>query len=75
MYRYKSPALRGSLVFDRSTFSGPAARLRRVVNRLLDYLEIRRQHRALAALDDHMLKDIGLTRCDVTREIARPFWR
>jgi uncharacterized protein YjiS (DUF1127 family) len=34
-----------------------------------------RQNRALAALDDHLLKDIGLTRADVTRETAKSIWR
>jgi uncharacterized protein YjiS (DUF1127 family) len=34
-----------------------------------------RQRRALAALDDRMLKDIGLTRADVTVEFDKPFWR
>ena len=48
---------------------------RGVVTLLLDYLETYRQRRALAALDDHMLKDIGLSRCDVEAEISRPFWR
>ena len=30
---------------------------------------------ALSQLTDHALKDIGLTRCDVDRECAKPFWR
>jgi uncharacterized protein YjiS (DUF1127 family) len=32
------------------------------------------QRTALAALDDRMLKDIGLTPADVAREINKPFW-
>jgi uncharacterized protein YjiS (DUF1127 family) len=31
--------------------------------------------RALAMLNDHLLRDIGLTRGDVERELMRPFWR
>jgi uncharacterized protein YjiS (DUF1127 family) len=27
------------------------------------------EHRSLQKLDDHMLKDIGISRCDVDREI------
>ena len=33
-----------------------------------------RSRRALAALDDAALKDLGLTRHDATREATRPFW-
>ncbi|GAB2177889.1 DUF1127 domain-containing protein [Dongia sp. agr-C8] len=34
-----------------------------------------RQRRDLAALSDHALRDIGLTRRDVEAEIGKPFWR
>jgi len=33
-----------------------------------------RQRQALGQLDDHMLKDIGLTEADVTKESSRPIW-
>ncbi|MSO77309.1 MAG: DUF1127 domain-containing protein [Alphaproteobacteria bacterium] len=33
------------------------------------------QRRALAALDDRMLRDVGLNRGDVARELAKPPWR
>jgi uncharacterized protein YjiS (DUF1127 family) len=33
------------------------------------------QRRRLASLGDHALKDIGLTRDDVDREIIKPFWQ
>jgi uncharacterized protein YjiS (DUF1127 family) len=42
---------------------------------LLANEERRRQRRALRALDDRLLKDIGLTRADVERECGRPYWR
>ena len=29
----------------------------------------------LSQLDDYMLKDIGLTRCDAQFEANKPFWR
>jgi uncharacterized protein YjiS (DUF1127 family) len=31
--------------------------------------------RAMAMLSDHLLRDIGLTRHDVERELMKPFWR
>jgi len=34
-----------------------------------------RQRRDLAALSDHALRDIGLSRGDVEVEIGKPFWR
>ena len=33
------------------------------------------QRRALQNLNDDMLKDIGLSRCDVYRESSKGFWR
>jgi uncharacterized protein YjiS (DUF1127 family) len=41
---------------------------------LLRWHELARQRRTLAAMDDHVLKDIGLTRVDAHREARRPFW-
>ena len=38
-------------------------------------LERARQRRALAALTDALLRDIGLTRRDVEAETGKPFWR
>jgi uncharacterized protein YjiS (DUF1127 family) len=33
-----------------------------------------RQRRQLATLEDRMLADIGINRCDVMRECAKRFW-
>lgn len=33
------------------------------------------QRRDLAAIDDHLLRDLGLTPQDVRRECAKSFWR
>jgi uncharacterized protein YjiS (DUF1127 family) len=41
---------------------------------LLHWHELTQQRRRLLALDERMLKDIGLTRADACREGARPFW-
>jgi uncharacterized protein YjiS (DUF1127 family) len=75
MSRYKFPALSGPSWFGRSSPGGAATLPRRFAAFLMDCLEIYRQRRALEALDERMLKDIGLTRCDVEAEISRPYWR
>jgi uncharacterized protein YjiS (DUF1127 family) len=33
------------------------------------------ERRSLSDLDDHLLRDLGLSRADVCREKGRPFWR
>ncbi len=35
---------------------------------------LRRQRRMLVRLDDHALRDIGLSRADAQDEAARPIW-
>ena len=54
-------------------------RCRRTVVAVLD-LALAWQDRArarhyLAMIDDHMLRDIGISRADVQRECNKPFWR
>ncbi|TWB77999.1 DUF1127 domain-containing protein [Azospirillum brasilense] len=34
-----------------------------------------RWRQALMRLDDHLLKDIGVSRADVDSEVSKPFWR
>ncbi|MBK8175926.1 MAG: DUF1127 domain-containing protein [Rhodospirillales bacterium] len=48
---------------------------RAVFDILAAWEERRYQRRALAALDEHALKDIGLNQVDVWRETRRPFWK
>ncbi|MCL5775777.1 DUF1127 domain-containing protein [Limibaculum sp. FT325] len=38
------------------------------------WLTVAAERRRLAALPDHVLKDIGLSRADAMAEAARPFW-
>lgn len=49
------------------------------IRRVLDVLSAWRKRAAgrsmLASLDDCMLRDIGLTRADVQRELTKPFWQ
>jgi uncharacterized protein YjiS (DUF1127 family) len=42
---------------------------------ILTWSERVRQRRALRALDEWVLKDIGLSRADVMRESDKPFWQ
>ncbi len=39
------------------------------------WLNRHRQRRVLDGLSDHMLKDLGVSRAEVDREISKPFWR
>lgn len=39
------------------------------------WIDRARQRRELMALDERMLRDIGLTRLDAWREWRKPFWR
>lgn len=41
---------------------------------LMSYFDLYRQRRALAAMDDHQLRDLGLTRVEAQAEAARPLW-
>jgi uncharacterized protein YjiS (DUF1127 family) len=43
--------------------------------RVAMWVDRARQRRALATLDDQMLRDIGVTRVEVARECDKPFWR
>ncbi|MBP2302206.1 DUF1127 domain-containing protein [Azospirillum picis] len=38
-------------------------------------LERHKQRQALSALDDHLLKDIGISRAEAEQEVTKPFWR
>jgi uncharacterized protein YjiS (DUF1127 family) len=39
------------------------------------WMERSRQRRALAKLEDRLLRDIGLTRDEARRESSTPFWK
>ncbi|MFC6672332.1 DUF1127 domain-containing protein [Marinobacterium aestuariivivens] len=48
---------------------------RRLFEILRRAAERSRSRRQLQMLDDHMLKDIGISRADAVREADKPFWR
>lgn len=45
------------------------------VDQLYLWQERAAQRAHLVALDDHLLKDLGLSRGEAVREAAKPFWR
>jgi uncharacterized protein YjiS (DUF1127 family) len=47
---------------------------RRAIELVLDWQDVARQRRALLALNERLLKDIGISRADAEREASRPFW-
>ncbi len=51
------------------------AMLARVLTTLMRWRAHAVERRALNELDDHILRDIGLTRSQALSEAARPFWR
>jgi uncharacterized protein YjiS (DUF1127 family) len=69
--RVSAGAEREAGAFGRS-FSG---RLAAAFERVFTWMERARQRHALAALDEHLLKDIGLTRADIVDEVRKPFWQ
>lgn len=53
----------------------PAAMIATLLaDRLSTWLRRARERRDLSTLDDHMLKDIGVTRADVEFEAQKHFW-
>ena len=49
--------------------------LLRLFESLAKWQQRARSRRDLMALDDHLLKDIGLSRADAWQEADKPFWR
>lgn len=52
----------------------PGRLMLRAWQRIERWRELSRERQALAALDDRLLRDIGLRRSDALREAARWFW-
>jgi uncharacterized protein YjiS (DUF1127 family) len=49
--------------------------LTNLVSKLVQWQERARSRHLLQQLDDRMLRDVGLGRCDVDRECAKHFWQ
>jgi uncharacterized protein YjiS (DUF1127 family) len=49
--------------------------LRQAAAALREWQRRRRDRAVLATLDDRMLRDIGVSRCEILAEIDKPFWR
>ena len=47
----------------------------RLLDALLAWQQRAAERRHLAALDDRLLKDMGLSRADVAQELEKPMWR
>lgn len=57
-------------------FVRPMSRIgTRCMEFLLEVWMLDRERRALQAMDDAALKDMGLSRADIEGELAKPFWR
>lgn len=55
--------------------AGLLDRIGGALDRVLEWLERSASRRRLGALDDRMLRDIGLSRCEAEQEASKPFWR
>lgn len=54
---------------------GPAEVAVAATNVLLNWTDRARQRHQLAQMDDRMLRDVGLSKTDVTRETAKLPWQ
>jgi uncharacterized protein YjiS (DUF1127 family) len=70
-----SPLLRHALPARRPEADRAIAWLGTAIAILKLWHERGRQRRALAALDERFLRDLGITRYDAEMESNKPFWR
>jgi uncharacterized protein YjiS (DUF1127 family) len=77
LFRTPSPSVRRAV--ESFAWRWSKGRLRSLPGKLWatirTWIARRRQRSALAELDDHLLKDIGVSREDALREVDKPFWR
>jgi uncharacterized protein YjiS (DUF1127 family) len=53
----------------------PISRLQNLNALILLWINRYRQRKLLSSLEDHVLKDIGVTRIDALKESNKPFWK
>ena len=58
----------------RSTLNASSQRLCKAVAQLSRWRQLSQDRAELARMSDDRLRDIGLSRADVLKEYARPFW-
>jgi uncharacterized protein YjiS (DUF1127 family) len=77
----KTRALSGLRTATRSnpaadiSLKGLSALIVKATDTVLDWQDRARQRRRLGEMDDHLLRDIGLSRADLEYESSKPFWR
>jgi uncharacterized protein YjiS (DUF1127 family) len=75
------PRLNATMIAEIGTWQDfpPRSALRRTLAALAGHygawISIARQRRALADLDDRLLRDVGISRYDAAHEAGKPFWR
>ncbi|MEX2629584.1 MAG: DUF1127 domain-containing protein [Tistlia sp.] len=52
-----------------------SSRIAGLVELLFQWQERWEQRERLSGFDEHLLRDIGLSRADAVRESSKPFWR
>lgn len=71
-----SPAYRPDVAERRpAERKAPFRSIRCLLDTLESWHQRSRQRTALAALDDRLLDDVGLSRDDAAREVCKPFWQ
>lgn len=64
-----------SHLFPRDGRIGTSPAASGILEQIQLWLERRHQRRTLLELNDHLLKDIGVSRADAWAEGQKPFWR
>jgi uncharacterized protein YjiS (DUF1127 family) len=76
MVAMASPAVRGTASWQGRRAAGRSGRpWRRLLNTLRLWHERAQGRQQLREFDDHMLRDIGITRLQAEAEAVKPFWR